>query len=449
MPTKPVKISLISLGCARNLVDSEIILGTLKGSGFVITDSPRSADIAIVNTCSFIEDAKKESIEAILDLVDLKNSGKIKGILVAGCLPQRYGKSLRKELGEIDGFIGVEGFARLPKLISDIMDGKRVYSVSRNPAYLYNWKTPRQSLTPKHFAYIKISEGCSHKCSFCVIPKIRGRHRSRGMDSIVAEARDLIDKGVKEINLIGQDTTLYGIDLYRRPALAELLKKLARLKGARWLRLMYAHPARFSDDLVSVIAGEGPICKYIDLPVQHINDRILDAMRRGTSGALIRGLLARLRERIPAIAIRTAVIVGFPGETDKEFNELLGFIKEARFERLGAFVYSEEEGTPAARSKDHIPEKEKLARWNELMKAQRRVSSENNGKFQGRRFEVIVDEKDGSGRDTWLGRTYMDAPEIDGLVYIKGTGIKTGDIVPVKITGTLEYDLIGEKEVMI
>ena len=371
MPIKPIKISLISLGCARNLVDSEIILGTLKDSGFTITGSAREADIAIVNTCSFIEDAKKESIETILDLVDLKNSGKIKGILVAGCLPQRYGKALRKELSEIDGFIGVEGFARLPKIISDIINGKRVYSVSRNPAYLYDWKTPRHPLTPRHFAYIKISEGCSHKCSFCVIPKIRGRHRSRGINSIVAEARDLIGRGVKEINLVGQDTTLYGIDLYRRPALAELLKKLARLKGARWLRLMYAHSAHFSGELISVMAGEEVICKYIDLPVQHINDRILKAMRRGTSGASIKGLLARLRAHIPGIAVRTAVIVGFPGETDKEFNELLGFVKEARFERLGAFVYSEEEGTPAAGSKDHVPEKEKLDRWNELMKAQR------------------------------------------------------------------------------
>ncbi len=446
MPTKPVKISLISLGCARNLVDSEIILGTLKDSGFAVTDSPRSADIAIVNTCSFIEDAKKESIEAILGLIGLKNAGKIKGILVAGCFPQRYGRTLRKELGEIDGFIGVEGFARLPKLINDIMDGKRVYSVTRNPAYLYDWKTPRQSLTPKHFAYIKISEGCSHKCSFCVIPQIRGKHRSRGMDSILAEARDLIGKGVKEINLIGQDTTLYGIDLYGRPALGELLKKLARLKGARWLRLMYAHPARFSDELISAIAGEGAVCKYIDLPIQHINDRILKTMRRGTSGASIRGLLAKLRARIPGITIRTAVIVGFPGETDKEFKELLDFIKDARFGRLGAFIYSAEEGTPAAGSKKQVPEKEKLGRRNELMKAQRRVSAENNAGFTGRIFEALVDEKDDSGRDYWLGRTYMDAPEVDGLVYIKGAGIRIGDIVPVRITGTLEYDLIGEKE---
>ena len=277
MPTKPTKISLISLGCARNLVDSEIILGTLKDSGFTVTGSPRSADIAIVNTCSFIDDAKKESIETILDLVELKDAGKIKGILVAGCLSQRYGKALKKEMGEIDGFIGVEGFSKLPKIINDIMAGKRVYSVTRNPAYLYDRKTPRQALTPRHFAYIKISEGCSHKCSFCVIPKIRGRHRSRSMGSIVAEVRDLIGRGVKEINLIGQDTTLYGIDLYRRPALAELLEKLARLKGARWLRLMYAHPAHLNDGLVSVMAEEEKICKYIDFPVQHVNDRILKA----------------------------------------------------------------------------------------------------------------------------------------------------------------------------
>ncbi|MDD5310297.1 MAG: 30S ribosomal protein S12 methylthiotransferase RimO [Candidatus Omnitrophica bacterium] len=442
----PTKISLISLGCARNLVDSEIILGTLKDSGFAVTASPRGADIVIVNTCSFIEDAKKESIETILDLIEFKNSGKIKGILVAGCLPQRYGKALQKEMGEIDGFIGVEGFARLPGIINDIMDGKRIYSVTRNPVYLYDWKTPRQALTPRHFAYIKISEGCSHKCSFCVIPKIRGRHRSRGMGSIVAEAQDLIGRGVKEINLIGQDTTLYGVDLYRRPALAELLKRLARLKGARWMRLMYAHPAHLNDGLISVIAGEERICKYIDLPVQHINDRILKAMRRGTSSASIRGLIARLRGRIPGIAIRTAVIAGFPGETDKEFKELLDFVKETRFERLGAFVYSAEEGTPAAGSNGRIPEKEKLARWNELMKAQRRISSDNNKKCIGRRFEVLIDEKEASGGKHYLGRTYMDAPEIDGGVYINGPGIRVGDFATARITGALEYDLISEKE---
>lgn len=442
-----IKISLISLGCARNLVDSEIILGTLKeaGGGFRIVDTPSSADIAIVNTCSFIEDAKKESIEAILDLIDLKKSGKIKGILVAGCLPQRYGKALQKELGEIDGFIGVEGFARLPKLINDIIDGKRVYSISRNPAYLYDWKTPRQILTPGHFAYVKISEGCSHKCSFCVIPKIRGRHRSRKIESVVEEARHLISRGVKEINLIGQDTTLYGIDVYGRAGLPELLKRLATLKGARWLRLMYAHPAHLSGDLISVISEEEHICKYIDLPIQHISDRILKAMRRGTSRRAIEGLLAELRGRIPGIAVRTSVIVGFPGETESEFVELLDFVKVARFSRLGAFVYSEEEGTPSADAKGKIPEKEKLARWNEIMKVQQRISDEDNRRFIGKELEVLVEEKGGSERDIYLGRSYMDAPEIDGLVYIRGSGIKVGDFVNARITDTLEYDLVGVK----
>lgn len=428
-------------------MDSEIILGTLRdvGTGFKIVDLPSSADIAIVNTCSFIEDAKKESIEVILDLIDLKKSGKIKGILVAGCLPQRYGKALQKELCEIDGFIGVEGFARLPKLISDIADGKRIYSVSRSPAYLYDWKTPRQILTPGHFAYVKISEGCSHKCSFCVIPKIRGRHRSRKIESIVEEARYLIGRGVKEINLIGQDTTLYGIDIYGRASLPGLLKRLAALKGARWLRLMYAHPAHIGGELISVISGEEHICKYIDLPIQHISDRILKAMRRGTSRRSIEGLLAELRGRIPGIAIRTSVIVGFPGETEGEFGELLDFVKEARFTRLGAFVYSEEEGTPAANAKGKVPEKEKLARWNEIMKVQQRISEEDNRIFIGREFEVLVDEKEGSGKGAYLGRTYMDAPEIDGLVYIRGSGIKAGDLVSARITDTLEYDLVGIK----
>lgn len=443
----PIKISLISLGCARNLVDSEIILGTLRSAdaGFKIVDEPRSSDIAIVNTCSFIEDAKKESIEVILDLIGLKKSGKIKGILVAGCLPQRYGKALQKELSEIDGFIGVEGFARLPNLINDIAGGKKVYSISRNPAYLYDWKTPRQILTPGHFAYVKISEGCSHKCSFCVIPKIRGRHRSRKISSVVEEARYLIARGVKEINLIGQDTTLYGIDIYGRTALPGLLRRLAALKGARWLRLMYAHPAHIDGELISVISGEEHICKYIDLPIQHINDRILKAMRRGTSRKSIEGLLAELRKRIPEMAVRTSVIVGYPGETEGEFRELLDFVKEARFSRLGAFVYSEEEGTPAADAKGKVPEKEKLARWNEVMKIQQRISEEDNRRFIGREFEVLIDEKAGPEKGVYLGRTYMDAPEIDGLVYIKGSGIKAGDLVNARITDTLEYDLVGIK----
>jgi len=445
MPITPIKISLISLGCARNLVDSEIILGILKDSGFRIVASPASADIVIVNTCSFIEDAKKESIDAILDLIGLKNAKKIKGILVAGCLPQRYGKALQRELGEIDGFIGVEGFARLPKLINDIACGKKIYSVSRNPAYLYDWKTPRLRLTPRHLAYVKISEGCSHKCSFCVIPKVRGRHRSRKIESILEETRELISKGVKEISLIGQDTTFYGVDLYRHAALPELLKRLAGIKGARWLRLMYTHPAHFSDELASIIAGEERICKYIDLPIQHINDRILKAMNRGTSKRSIQELLAKLRRRVPAVAIRTSVITGFPGESDEEFKELLKFVKETRFGRLGAFVYSQEEGTSAAASDKQVPEKEKLARWNEIMKVQQRISSEDNRRLIGTKFEVLIDERDRSDKDVYLGRTYMDAPEIDGLVYIKGQGIKVGDFVTAKITDTLEYDLVGEK----
>ena len=445
MPRMPIKISLISLGCARNLVDSEIILGTLKDSGFKIVRSPGAADVAIVNTCSFIEDARKESIETILDLIGLKEAGRIKGILVAGCLPQRYGKTLEKELAEIDGFIGVEGFARLPKLINDIIDGKKIFSVSRNPSFLYDWKTPRSMLTPKHFAYVKISEGCSHKCSFCVIPKIRGSHRSRPIESVVEEARALIDGGAKEIILIGQDTTLYGIDIYGSAALPRLLKNLSALDGAQWIRLLYAHPAHFTDELISVISAEEQICKYIDLPIQHINDRILKAMRRGTSRDSIEGLLAKIRKRIPGVAIRTAVIVGFPGETDKEFRELLNFVKEARFGRLGAFVYSEEEGTPAAGSKKKIPEKEKLARWNEIMEVQQAISAGNNEKFVGSEFKVLVDEIDRSGKDLYLGRTYMDAPEIDGLVYVKGAGIKAGDFVTTRITDTLEYDMVGEK----
>ena len=441
----PLKVSLISLGCARNLVDSEVMLGILRKSGYAVCGSPESSDVAIVNTCSFIEDAKKESVEAILDLIDLKKRKRIRAIVVAGCLPQRYGRDLIDELGEIDAFIGVEGFEKLPGILEKITGGAKVREIVRSPRYIYGAATPRLRLTAKHFAYIKVSEGCSHKCSFCVIPDIRGRHRSRGIPSIIREARRLIKDGVKEINLIGQDTTLYGIDIYRKPKLAELLKKLSDIRGARWIRLLYTHPAHFNDGLISVIAAQDAICKYIDLPIQHISGRILKAMRRGTTKASIAALIVKLRGRVSGIAIRTAVIVGFPGETEREFGELADFIKEIKFERLGAFIYSREEGTAAARFKGQIPEREKKARWDEIMKIQRAVSAEKNSGLIGRDFEVLIDEKAQGEKDLYIGRTYMDAPEIDGSVYVRGKGIKAGDFVKARIIDAYEYDLTAER----
>lgn len=440
-----IKVSILSLGCARNLVDSEVMLGILQKAGCKIVDIYDGADIAIVNTCAFIEDAKKESIDAIFDLLEFKKEKKIKKLLVAGCLPQRYSSRLQKQIRGIDGFIGVDGFSRLTEIIKALKDGERVTKVIARPKFLYDDKTDRLLLTPRHYAYIKISEGCCHRCSFCVIPELRGPHRSRQINSVVKEAQKLVRNGAKEINLIGQDTTLYGFDIYGRPVLAELLKKLAKVKDLKWLRLLYAHPSHFSDDLIKVISYEPAICKYIDLPIQHINDRILQQMRRGTSKATILKLLEKIRKDIPEVAIRTAVIVGFPGETKAEFNELLDFIRDQKFERLGAFIYSREEDTAAHSIRGQIPENEKKSRWEEVMKLQQEISRENNAKLMGKVLEVLIDEQDESDRELFLGRTFMDAPEVDGLVYIKGDNLKVGDLVKAEIEDTYEYDLVGRR----
>jgi len=439
-----IKIALISLGCARNLVDSEVILGTLKKSGYKISDSPSGADIAIVNTCSFIEDAKKESIETILDLIELKGRKKLKGIIVAGCLPQRYGRELAVELEEVDGFLGVDAAGRLPSMIKSLALGRKSDIILREPSYLYNDRSPRLSLTPKHYAYVKISEGCSHRCSFCIIPAIRGPHRSRKAGSVLKESRSLIAKGVKEINIIGQDTSIYGKDIYGRYSLASLLRKLSRLEGANWIRLLYGHPDHITDDLISVISEEAHICKYIDIPIQHISGRILKAMGRRASAAQIRDLISKLRKRIPGVALRTSLIVGFPGEGEREFRELRDFVKEACFERLGAFRYSAEEGTGAARMKGQVPEKAKASRWEEIMRIQQGISEKINRSIIGRELDVLIDEPDPADKGIFLGRSYMDAPEIDGTVFVRGTGIKAGDMVRVRVVDGYEYDLVAE-----
>ncbi len=460
----PIKVSILSLGCARNLIDSEVMLGILKGAGFHIVDGIEGTDVAIVNTCSFIEDAKRESIDAILDIIELKNKRKVKNILVTGCLPQRYKDELQGELKEIDGSIGVNGFERLPQIINALIKGERPVDITPAPKYLYDDRTPRIRLTPKHYAYVKISEGCSHKCSFCVIPQLRGPHRSRHIDSVLREAANLIKSGVKEINLIGQDTTLYGMDLYKRLALAELLKELVRIKGINWIRLLYAHPANFTDELIEIIKDEPAICKYVDLPIQHINDKILKMMRRGTSKKMILSLLEKLRAEIPNLVIRTSIIVGFPGETEAEFKELVEFIKDAKFERLGAFIYSQEEGSPAYDFPNQISDEEKQARWDEIMKIQQEISQENNRRLMGRELDVIIEEKDDSDPNLYLGRSYMDAPEVDGIVYVRKSKISrrksrdpdissgknqkskinVGEFVRAKTIDSYEYDLVGE-----
>lgn len=410
------KIGILSLGCPRNLVDSESILGRLSLKGYTISDNITKSDVAIVNTCSFIEDAKRESIDAILGLIELKRKGAIKKIIVYGCLSQRYKDYLRKELPEVDAFIG---------------------KVSLNHSLA------RFSLTPRHYAYLKICEGCINNCSYCIIPKIKGEFSSLDMDSLCRNAEEFDKKRISELNIIGQDITGYGIDLYKRPSLIRLLERFIKVtKDIKWIRLLYLYPSGVADDLLELIGNEPRFCKYIDLPIQHINDRILGLMGRRTKKRDILRLIEKVRKIIPDAAIRTSLIVGFPSETEEEFRELLKFISDAGFERLGVFTYSAEEGTKAYNFEKQVPNKIKIERFDAIMSLQQEISKGINKNFLGRTLDVLIDGKEGN---SYLGRSQYDAPEVDGLVYVNSKkALKAGDFVRVKITDTLEYDLAGE-----
>ncbi len=409
------KVGILSLGCPRNLVDSETILGRLSLKGYKIVDIDK-ADVAIVNTCAFIEEAKRESIEAILDLADLKTQGRLKKIIVYGCLAQRYQDTLKKEIPEVDAFIG---------------------KVELGP------EAKRFAITPRHFVYLKICEGCVNNCSFCVIPKIKGKFSSLDINSILKKVDNFSQERVSEINIIGQDISGYGLDLYGKVKLAEVVKKIAlHAKNVGWIRLLYLYPSRVTDDLLKLIKDTPEICKYIDLPVQHINERILRLMNRKTSKKDILRLIEKVRKIIPEVALRTSLIVGFPSETDKEFKELLKFVEETKFERLGAFIYSREEDTPAYNFKGQVPQKTKSSRFNMIMAAQQKISTEINQKFMGQIIEVLIDSKE---EGHYLGRSQYDAPEVDGLVYVHSKRLlKPGEFVKVKISATMEYDLVGE-----
>jgi len=478
-----LKIGIVSLGCPRNLVDSENILGRLSLKGYSVVDIDK-ADAAIVNTCCFIEDAKKESIAAVLDLIDLKKDGRLKKIIVCGCLTERYKDKLQKELPEIDAFVGKISFP-----------ARQIIKMKRDPQ---PWTGENQNLeefilTPKHYTYVKICEGCINNCSFCIIPKIKGKLSSMDMDSILSKVEKLDQNKLSELNIIGQDITGYGLDLYAKIRLTDLLHKvIQKTKNIRWVRLLYLYPSRINDALLELVRNSPKLCKYIDLPIQHINGRILKLMHRQTSKKYILGLLDKIRKKIPEAAIRTSFIVGFSSETDREFKELLKFSEEMRFERLGAFIYSREEGTQAYNLKKQLPHKVKLERFNRLMLQQQKISQDINKNFLGKVMEVLIDEreKDGAyasmaqnpainGRDKYnaplsinpgrpvasvvlskrsaskgkaepsrriyLGRTQYDAPEVDGLVYVESEKeLKPGDFLKVRITGTLEYDLVGE-----
>jgi ribosomal protein S12 methylthiotransferase len=434
------KVFLQSLGCPKNLVDSEAMLGLVARDGAEIVLDPEAADVVIVNTCGFIGDAKRESIDTILDLARLKDAHPGQRLVVTGCLVQRYGAALQASLPEVDAFLGTGDFVRLPEILaSDAPADARPYGGAAH--LLPDLGVPRVRTGHFFSAYLKVSEGCDHTCSFCIIPKIRGRHESRRLDVILEEAAQMAGEGVIELNLIAQDLTAYGRDRRDGSSLSRLLRQLARIDGLQWIRLLYNHPRYVSDELLDSIAGEDKVCSYIDMPLQHISDRMLRRMRRERDGAAIRRLIGRIRERIPGIAVRTAFIVGFPGETEGDFVELAEFVRETRFTRVGVFAYSKEEGTAAAVLPDHVPERIKRRRRAELMKEQARVSAALNRALVGTEQAVLVCGADARGRT--YGRLASQAPDIDGVVYLRGAA-RVGSIAPVWITKAGTYDLCGE-----
>ena len=441
-----LKVGLISLGCARNLVDSEIILGSLKAEGFSVGGSVLFSDICIINTCAFIGPAREESVDTILRAVCLKKEGRIKKLVVCGCLPQAYPETLPEGLKEVDLFVGTSDFPKIGALIKKISGTRTISAVSKKLDYLYDENSPRFRLSPKHYAFVKISEGCSNFCSYCVISRLRGALRSRSIASVAREIEDISASGkLKEINLIGQDTTVFGKDRYGKAALDRLLLKITGLDNSvEWIRILYTHPAHYTDSLIDVIAGEGKICKYLDVPIQHISDSVLKRMNRRVSEKDIRSLIDKLKNRITGLALRTSVIVGFPGETEKDFKKLFNFVKEAKFNRLGAFVYSKEDGTPSSRMKNDIPEKLKEERFGLIMELAKSISLEANRRLVGRRLRVLIDDKDKDLRGVFTGRTESDAPDTDGTVYVSGKSLAIGKFYDVLITGALEYDLEGK-----
>ncbi len=453
----PLKVSLISLGCAKNLVDSEIMVGHLHQAGMAVVPDATQADVVIVNTCSFIDSSKEESIGHILEVHQQRGMRKRNAkqkLIVAGCMSQRFSKDLPSAMPEVDAFIGLDQVTKVVPIIEEIYAKERgskeapASFIEGRSTYIPDYDTPRFRLTPNHTAYIKIAEGCNHPCTFCIIPQIRGRHRSRTVESVVAEARRLVAEGVKELNLISQDTTYFGMDTWeQRPnprspvdsgrgtALTTLLRELNAIEGDFWIRLLYTHPAHWSDELITTIAECPKVARYIDIPLQHISDHMLGVMQRETSGDYIRDLIARIRAGIPGIAVRTTFIVGFPGETDADVDELAAFIEQTRFERLGVFRYSQEEGTRAAKMEGQITKKTKEKRWHRLMALQQDIAAEVSKASVGRTLRVLVEEPG-------VARGEADAPDIDGRVYVPRE-LPVGEFVDVTITGYQDYDLLA------
>lgn len=436
------KVKVVTLGCEKNLVDSEIMSGLIHERGYALVDDKEDATVIIVNTCGFIDAAKEESVNTILDLADLKETASLKALIVSGCLTQRYKKELMNEMPEIDGIVGTGDFDKINDIIDDALAGKKPVRIG-NPAFDYDRRLPRRMSTPRYTAYVKIAEGCDNACTFCSIPIMRGKFRSRSIESIVAEAEQLAAQGVREVSLIAQDSTNYGTDLYDGFRLPELLSAVTEVPGIEWVRLHYAYPGFFTDELIETIATNPKVCRYIDMPLQHSEDRILKRMRRPGRQRDIRELVAKIRARIPDVALRTSLIVGFPGETEEDFANLCEFVREMRFDRLGVFAYSKEDDTPAARLPDQVPEDVKEFRATTLMEIQREISQEVSGKRIGQELDILIERYDGRN-DVYVGRSEYDAPDVDGEVFVTRCTAGIGELQKVRITHSFEFDLSGE-----
>ena len=439
-----MKIFFVSLGCDKNLVDSEMMIGILADRGHTIVDDEKNADVIVVNTCCFILDAKQESIDTILQMAQLKEEGNLKALLVTGCLGERYREEIQSEIPQVDAILGTNSFDKIADAIDEVWEGKKqnyFHDIQAEPVYGHK----RMVTTGGHYAYLKIAEGCDKHCTYCIIPKIRGDFRSVPMEVLIKEAKELVSNGVKELILVAQETTVYGKDLYGEKCLPKLLKELTAIEDLQFIRILYCYPEEITPELIQVIKEEPKICKYLDMPIQHASDGVLKRMGRRTDNAQLRSIIGTLRKEIPDICLRTTLITGFPGETQKDFTVLKAFVKEMRFDRLGVFPYSPEEGTGAARMKGQIPSFIKNMRRNTIMKMQQMIAFEKAEEMIGKTVDVLVEGKlpeDG----VFIGRTYKDAPNVDGMIFINSDReLVTGDVIKARVTDSHEYDLIGEE----
>ena len=440
-----MKILFVSLGCDKNLVDTEKMLGILGGDGFQFTDSEEEADVIIINTCCFIGDAKEESVNTILEMARCKEEGRCKALLVTGCLAQRYKDEILTEIPEVDGILGTSSYDQIGAMVKQILEEKKEHiSCFQDINALPRTDGGRMVTTGGHYAFLKIAEGCDKHCTYCIIPSLRGSYRSVPMEDLLQEARGLAAQGVKELILVAQETTLYGVDLYGEKSLPRLLRELAKIPGIQWIRIQYCYPEEITDELIQVIREEEKVCHYLDIPIQHASDPVLKRMGRRTNQEELRRIIGKLRKEIPDIAIRTTLISGFPGETEEDHEELMAFVDEMEFERLGVFAYSLEEDTPAAQMPDQVPQVLKEERRDEIMELQQEIAFEKAESLVGRVLDVMIEGKV-ADEPAYVGRTYMDSPNVDGLIFVNADlQLMSGDFVRVKVTGAAEYDLIGE-----